>query len=515
MEKHSQSAEAVCDFCRDPSLTAARCSGHLWPDGDLLDTQVDDYTATLIKVNRTDISVLCQELHLVASANFLRRLRVILEVLTECDIDLSALCDADGGTALLTALKKNNTEAALLLIEFGGKKLIMIPFTGEAYAGLTALHLAVVNGNRDVVRALLGPLDRDQRKTLIHSQPTGTFSKDNFMVSCLMLSVSHWCRCKAIFSDMIEYGAELDAKEVGTGSTVVHCIVRYGNSDSATAIEMLEHVLHCEESKAWWCRKRGITVKFCSEFEMARFRKYLLKIKDNDGFTPLTLSAKLGIPDVLVTLINMEGVYKFTDWLYGSSSMARFEMDEIDGILCEHGNMSVLDLIQLGSDDVLPAFNCPAIRRLSDAKWNYTWVLFTFWFVYHLVVMAMYTAVAVCSPLLHTNPSSSSNRTHSFLYLEGNKDIPRFCAEIVVTITAAFYAITETIYFVRTVGRAVLIYRRRGRAGYFATMGHGKPDIFRILNRMFATSTLVWAGLRIAGSKREDIAMGIGLTTGW
>ncbi|KAB1276072.1 Transient receptor potential cation channel subfamily V member 6, partial [Camelus dromedarius] len=143
-----------------------------------------------------------------------------------CDVHQKG---ALGDTALHIAALYDNLEAAMVLME-AAPELVKEPMTSELYEGQTALHIAIMNQNMNLVRALLahgasvsaralGSAFRLSPRNLIY------FGEHPLSFAACMGS-------EEIVRLLIEHGADIRAQD-SLGNTVLHILVLQPNKTFA------------------------------------------------------------------------------------------------------------------------------------------------------------------------------------------------------------------------------------------------------------------------------------------
>ena len=206
----------------------------------------------------------------------------------------------------------------------------------------------------------------------------------------------------------MNYGAAVDAQDYPNGNTILHLLVEQGVSDSTLAKETFESVLKSTASQQWYSLKNCHDPAKWTSKDDTDFKTYMLYIENNDGYTPLTLAAKIGAHEMLDFIMNIEGVYLHTAWCFGNISFAGYDMAEIDPIIADRvrpGKPNVLELLAYRklTEEALPAFFIPIIGRLISCKWEHHRYQFAFWVVLHSLLIGMSYKVPVIFLGIHNN----------------------------------------------------------------------------------------------------------------
>ncbi|XP_072110682.1 transient receptor potential cation channel subfamily V member 6-like isoform X2 [Mobula birostris] len=183
-----------------------------------------------------------------------------------------------GETVLHVAALYNSKEAATILLN-AFPFLIDEPIDCEMYKGETALHIAVVNQNVELIKELLA-LNADIK----HSRAVGTFFTPGKDCRCYygeyVLSFAACIGNEQIVKMIVAHGAPLNAQDK-QGNTVFHMLVLHPNKSMA-------------------CRMYNFISSLISKEKI----EYLESITNKDGLTPMKLSAFEG--DVAEAYVSAE-----------------------------------------------------------------------------------------------------------------------------------------------------------------------------------------------------------------
>ncbi|CAM1318145.1 Nan (predicted) [Pycnogonum litorale] len=188
-------------------------------------------------------------------------------------------------------------------------------------------------------------------------------------------------------------------------------------------------------------------------------------IKNYQGFTPLTLSARLARKEIFAHMLDLQReIY----WQLGNITSTAYPLSEVDTICAETGNInrnSALNLVVFGDQsnhlDMLEGL----LIELLNAKWNkYVKLCFFRQFFFFTVYFVISLSCFVMRPnplknsnstkdtdttFNNTNHSSSESgiRTASECYLlntRETRDLIRICLECLVTFGSLLYVLNAT-----------------------------------------------------------------------
>ena len=89
---------------------------------------------------------------------------------------------------------------------------------------------------------------------------------------------------------LIEHGCNIFTRD-SFGENVIHSLVRFSEKKPEEAVKMFQHI-----------------ISLLTILE----RKNLLRVQNERGLFPLDLAANLHLPEIMLSILNTEGVYRFT-----------------------------------------------------------------------------------------------------------------------------------------------------------------------------------------------------------
>ena len=371
-----------------------------WEDFDL---NTGDETEYKVRISM-NLRAIRNELHYICRMGYTRRLRVLCEVISRPlrnNLAAPSMCGCQfGETALHTALMFGQIAVAEILLEFGGPKLVMKQYDHPLYAGMTALHLAVVKGQTSIIKSMMTILEDTDRHALLHTQATGWFLRQNFHASGLPLTLAAWAGHRGIVEELIQFGAEPDRQELGTGNNMLHSLVEYSLYEPEAACQIFQALLE----DPCVIRKLGHLIgkndEEHSEADSAFLKNRLVKQENALGFTPLTLACRLGAMEMVCFILNLKNIYRYPQWEYGPAVMEYFDVSELSSFVSDK-RISGLELITYGcgsSCDKMWIYSKQPIKRLMDVFWTAYRQWFLFLGAYHTITMIIFTVCALQWP---------------------------------------------------------------------------------------------------------------------
>ncbi len=428
--------------------------------------------------------------------DLVNRVSVLSEIVQEeSDVHIlkRPLVEDDGQNLLHLSSFSDSTVVGCHLVTVFGRDLVARVCDRGPYRGATPVHIACLHGNVKLVRAMVEILTKDECNVLLNSEATGSFFQENLQVGGLPLTIAMWAGHKQLCRHLISWGAQLDMKDARRGQTAIHALVHMGQHWPELAVDMMQWVLSLHGGYLWWSMRCGFSENIQSKFQLVLFQHYLLKLEDKDKLTPLLLAGKLGVPEIITFLVNVEGVYRHTVWNSRRVSRIQYDMREIDPAVNSGPNKSLLEYITyMDNHRTVRILAEEPFRSILKTKWqSYKWFFLAFALL-HLSIMVIFTA----SIIVKDTPESNYERKG------------RIFGHATVAGCALVYLVLELV----DMGVSV--------REWYSIPGLPlrlvcKPDVFRPVGCIFSVLTLVGLALRFAERPEEDIVTVVAGTAGW
>ncbi|XP_073540909.1 transient receptor potential cation channel subfamily V member 6-like [Phyllobates terribilis] len=416
-----------------------------------------------------------QDLPLLRAAkeNDIQRLRELLED-ESCDPFQRG---AVGETALHVAVQYENLEAAEILLD-GAPQLINQYMTSDLYQGQTALHIAAVNQNMNLVAALI-------RRGADVSSPraTGSFfalsHKNLFYFGEHILTFAACVGDIEIVKMLLDHGANLQAKD-SWGNTTLHILVLQPNQSNS-----------CQMFDFFVSQDGG---------------KTLIDIPNARGLTPLRLAAAEGNVIMFQHLIQKK---RKIQWTFGPVTTMMYDMSELD---CWEGQQSVLELIASSNkSQAHKILNISPVKELLQKKWKstgrpYLWLLATIYISYMICV----SLCCAFRPLMVAELGNNTDPRDITLYVQKplkeayltHADHLRLIGEVISVIGAFILSLSE------------LTQTYRMGLKHFISPTFWR-DPFNVIRICFSCLILVIFVLRLTDSGGEVWPMSGAMVLGW
>ncbi|XP_067850767.1 transient receptor potential cation channel subfamily V member 5-like [Heptranchias perlo] len=383
---------------------------------------------------------------------------------------------AVGETVLHVAALYNSKEAAIILLN-AFPFLIDEPIDCEMYKGETALHIAVVNQNVDLIKELLA-LNADIK----HSRAVGSFFTPGKDCRCYygeyVLSFAACIGNEQIVKMIVAHGAPLNAQDK-QGNTVFHMLVLHPNKSMA-------------------CRMYNFISSLISKEKI----EYLENITNKDGLTPMKLSAFEG--DVAMFSHFMQK-RKQIYWAFGPVSSTLYDLTGIDTWGDE---LSVLDILcSSKKKEARKLLKITPVKEVLHHKWtNYGFKYFLLWTALYFLYTIIFTVCCVYRPL---TPAGADGDNITIMIPKplneayaSAEDFARLAGEILTVVGAVLILVTE-------IPRLIHI----GPAKYFGNTVTGGP--FHITMIVYASFVLITMILRVLNHEWETVIMAYALISAW
>ncbi|XP_055502295.1 transient receptor potential cation channel subfamily V member 6-like isoform X3 [Leucoraja erinacea] len=344
-------------------------------------------------------------------------------------------------------------------------------------SGETALHIAVVNQNVDLIKELLA-LNADIK----NSRAVGTFFTPGKDCRCYygeyVLSFAACIGNEQIVKMIVAHGAPLNAQDK-QGNTVFHMLVLHPNKSMA-------------------CRMYNFISSLISKEKI----EYLESITNKEGLTPMKLSAFEG--DVAMFSHFMQK-RKQIYWAFGPVSSTLYDLTGIDTWGDE---LSVLDILcSSKKKEARKLLKITPVKEVLHHKWtNYGFKYFLLWTALYFLYTIIFTVCCVYRPLAPAGPGGDNitimvPKPLNEAYASA-EDFARLAGEILTVVGAVLILVTE-------IPRLIHI----GPAKYFGNTVTGGP--FHITMIVYACFVLITMILRVLNHEWETVIMAYALISAW
>uniref|UniRef100_A0A8C9E3B3 Transient receptor potential cation channel subfamily V member 6 n=3 Tax=Phocoena TaxID=9741 RepID=A0A8C9E3B3_PHOSS len=393
-----------------------------------------------------------------------------------CDVHQKG---ALGETALHVAALYDHLEAAIVLME-AAPELVDEPITSELYEGQTALHMAIMNQNVNLVKALLA------HGASVSARAVGSafcLSPHNLLYfGEHPLSFAACMGSEETVRLLIEHGADIRAQD-SLGNTVLHILV-------------------LQPSKTFACQMYSLLLSYDRRGDHLQS---LDLVPNHQGLTPFKLAGVEGNTTMFRHLMQKR---KHIQWTCGPLTSTLYDLTEIDS---SGEEQSLLELIVTSKKrEARQILDQTPVKELVNLKWKrYGWPYFCVLAAIYLLYLVCFTTCCVYRPL---NP-----RTH-------NQTDPRDNTVLQQKLLQAAYVTPED--HLRLVGELVSVFGaviillieipdifRVGVTRFFGQTILGGP--FHVLFITYACMVLVTMVMRLTNTNGEVVPMSFALVLGW
>ncbi|XP_054994850.1 transient receptor potential cation channel subfamily V member 6 [Sorex araneus] len=412
---------------------------------------------------------------LAAKENDVQALHKLLQYET-CEVHQKG---ALGETALHIAALYDNLEAAVVLMD-AAPELVFEPMMSELYEGQTALHIAIVNQNVNLVRALLA------RGASVSARATGTafqLSPRNLIYfGEHPLSFAACVGSEEIVRLLLEHGADLRAQDA-LGNTVLH-------------------ILTLQPNKTFACQMYNLLLSYDG---LGGQLQSLDLVPNHQGLTPFKLA---GVEGNTVMFQHLLQKRKHIQWTYGPLSSTLYDLTEIDS---SGDEPSLLELIVTTKKrEARQILDQTPVKELVSLKWKrYGRPYFCLLGAVYLLYLVCFTVCCVYRPLKPRTDNRTSPRDTTILQqkplqeaYESPQDHLRLVGELVTVVGAVIVLLVEIPDIFRL-----------GVTRFFGHTILGGP--FHVLLITYACMVLVTMVMRLSSTHGEVVPMSIALVLGW
>ncbi|XP_061196783.1 transient receptor potential cation channel subfamily V member 3-like [Saccostrea echinata] len=278
-------------------------------------------------------------------------------------------------------------------------ELVVTPRDNSDYNGQTALHVAIVIGNFEVVKILLDFAEaKDMTGDLLNICANGSRFKNTALMGQLPLSVAalvmkeNDSNSKRIIDVILEKKASLCAQNTH-GDTVFHSLIKYGDIYP-------EKICHVKRAFKYLREK----------YEELKdpIIEDILFCENNEGLTPLQLSAKLGVGEIFACIIEVPQVYRFQNTQDGLFDIRVYDVTEFDRMIMyidrkdnSEWNPSEITILERLFDEhcthkeAFQILNLKLVQFILQKKWKTYRVPLFIWLVMHLSFISISTLATV------------------------------------------------------------------------------------------------------------------------
>ena len=427
-------------------------------------------------------------------------------------------------TVLHVALLYNHHDVVDFILQKANPDLLMAKYENEEYKNQTGLHVAVANGNVNMVQKLLHPLSPEERQDLINQIANGHYFRTNHHHGQLCLTAAAWAGSTELIKVLVANGGNLALKNLD-GNTLLHSIVlqsiQHPNKDYKSIMEAVWQATGLWAEQMVYCTKNAQQRALESNQMQINLFRELLAIRNNDGYTPLAL-ATVESSKLLHIIINLEKIYKIPQNKLGSVAWVTYDVTDIASFAYNtYNKFSMLHILAHNSKrlsrhanldgDEVDLLDKEPINALVVCKWSvYRWI-YIGWFILHLSYMILFTSFTV-----ETNSSP--------IGVNGT-DIPKDLLEVHYGYT--FFLFLPILYIVLEI--LDLFGNKPYRIQFMSNQNYVKRALkciesewtitgngpYRLVGMGFSYYLIEWFFLYASNDEDQDISLAMALLLGW
>ncbi|XP_074171359.1 transient receptor potential cation channel subfamily V member 6 isoform X1 [Rhinolophus sinicus] len=384
-----------------------------------------------------------------------------------------------GETALHVAALYDHLEAAMVLME-AAPELVKEPMTSELYEGQTALHVAIVKQNMNLVRALLA------HGASVSARATGTafhLSPHNHLYfGEHPLSFAACVGSEEMVRLLLEHGADLRAQD-SLGNTVLHILILQPN-------------------KTFACQMYNLLLSYDGR---GAHGQSLDLVPNHQGLTPFKLA---GVEGNTVMFQHLMQKWKHSQGTFGLVTYTLYDLTEIDS---SGDEPSLLELIVTTKKrEARQILDQTPLKELVSLKWKrYGRPYFCLLGALYVLYIICFTMCCIYRPLKPRTDNRTQPRDNTLLQQKllqeayvTRQDGVRLVGELVTVIGAVIILILEIPDIFRV-----------GVTRFFGHTILGGP--FHVLIVTYAFMVLVTMVMRLTNTTGEVVPMSFALVLGW
>ncbi|XP_067603348.1 transient receptor potential cation channel subfamily V member 6-like isoform X4 [Pseudorca crassidens] len=393
-----------------------------------------------------------------------------------CDVHQKG---ALGETALHVAALYDHLEAAIVLME-AAPELVDEPITSELYEGQTALHVAIMNQNVNLVKALLA------HGASVSARAVGSafcLSPHNLLYfGEHPLSFAACMGSEETVRLLIEHGADIRAQD-SLGNTVLHILV-------------------LQPSKTFACQMYNLLLSYDGHRDHLQS---LDLVPNHQGLTPFKLAGVEGNTTMFQHLMQKR---KHIQWTCGPLTSTLYDLTEIDS---SGEEQSLLELIVTSKKrEARQILDQTPVKELVNLKWKrYGWPYFCVLAAIYLLYLVCFTTCCVYRPLNPRTHNQTDPRDNTVLQqklLQEAYVTPEDHLRLVGELVSVFGAVIILLIEIPDIFRV-------GVTRFFGQTILGGP--FHVLFITYACMVLVTMVMRLTNTNGEVVPMSFALVLGW
>ena len=188
------------------------------------------------------------------------------------------------------------------------------------------------------------------------------------------------------------------AAQDSKGNNVLHSVILLANVNTSLALKVFDSLLALTPT---WTLK-STTCDFLKplspESRLKHGKQLLFLTPNSDGYTPLKLAAKLGVPAFVDKILNIDDVYRFDYFSCGVKSHAWYDMSEVDPALGSYSAADTPEVLECMSIEQsvnhLYLFQLPILQRASQLKIQAYWPHLAVGCLLHTAFMFVFTLLS-------------------------------------------------------------------------------------------------------------------------
>ena len=437
-------------------------------------------------------------------------------------------------TILHAAVKARvNSNIISRLVDACPSLLLRARESSETYKGQTALHIAITQSNTEIVEELLTKsevLGPGKKWNLLHQRATGSKFVNTVMMGEIPLTVAALKLNTTIIEVLLRHGAEL-SKQNSMGDNVCHSLIKYAHLYPEKLPDILKVCEHISKfSVLGTVDKTDVKdIESVSRDDLEKRNIHIWLMENDDGLNPLKLSAKLGQQLIFKYIMELKGVYCYTNSEDGLFDVQLYDVSDIDFA----SELKLIDIIPVNpfKDSVesktaestsknrtLPTlemiFNSDAsivfkfiqfspLHYVINRKWRFYRWFYLIWGILHILFMVGYSVYAVERSNLPIPVTMGSVSGNYFNQIGENTFVTFYV--VLSLVFACLYLLQEIVRIVRC--------RMPWSLTHIMNCYHNGP--FRLVLVLFSLCVIADFIWRMADQYYENYLLVCAMILGW
>ena len=474
----------------------------MWTMRDTSESDIEEYRKILIPLFSKECQdcdgckrVLKREIQEVCKHNFVKRFRVICQLLRQFDF------------AIFIAVIRDSHDCIEILVTHLGCNVTNVEF-GNGFEGVTILHLAVARKNENLLQMLITTMPKQCLLNELNTRANGEIFLSLFPhgenIFHLAVYLGNISIVKLIYPFIVDIGYTDK-----NGNNVFHIMAlsQYENPEIGRSMfELLTGQVRLATDSDTSSGRH-----YQNSNSIFKFRLWLFA-GNYDGYTPLKLACKRGRTELVESILDTNDVYFFPLKHIGKHTRARcYNVSELDPALPDAENTgSCLELLVMSDNEkATDCLQISPILKIINIKWEHTRPFVICRAICHLIILILLIFIGLgdMQMLLSMDTCSKNTTVHCTPPATNNLKL------VLENIFVGFVSTGSAAIMCFEGFRILSVMRKRTLLSFRTIINMIVSR--RYLNVIFCASFFVYFIMKICGWSSRMIALSMALFTGW